>query len=60
MKKFALAAVLAATAASHAFAGSLAEPVVEPVVVEQKTAGSSAAWIIPVLLLALVGVAVAN
>lgn len=59
MKKLALAAVLAA-AASNATAGSLAEPIVEPVIIEEDTGGSSGAWIVPVLLLALIGVAVAG
>lgn len=59
MKKLALAAVLS-VAATNAIAGSLAEPVVEPVVIEQDTGSSSGAWIIPVLLLALIGVAAAS
>ncbi|OSP54634.1 hypothetical protein [Pseudoruegeria sp. SK021] len=59
MKKLALAAVLS-VAATNAFAGSMAEPMVEPVIIEQETAGSDGGWIIPVLLLALVGVAAAS
>ena len=61
MKKLALAAVLS-VAASHAFAGGLEEPMVEPVpvVIEEDTSSSSGGWIIPVLLLALVGVAAAG
>lgn len=59
MKKLALAAVLSA-AATHAFAGGLEEPIVEPVIIEEDTAGSDGGWIIPVLLLALVGVAASS
>lgn len=59
MKKLALAAVMAA-AATTATAGSLEEPVVEPVIIEEDTGTSTGGWIIPVLLLALVGVAVSS
>ncbi|MEP2029719.1 MAG: hypothetical protein ABJI96_13545 [Paracoccaceae bacterium] len=58
MKKLVLAAAFTA-AASTAFAGSLAEPVVEaPVVVEETGSSSSGIWL-PILLLVLVGAAVA-
>jgi len=63
MKKFALAAVLA-TAASTSFAGNMSEPVMEmaPVVVMEETAGSSssAGLIIPLVLVALIAVALAD
>lgn len=58
MKKFALAAVLAA-AASTSFAGTLEEPIIEePIVVEDTGTGSG--WIIPVLLLAVVAAVAAS
>ena len=63
MKKFALAAVLA-TAASTSFAGNMSEPVMEmaPVVVMEETAGSSssAGLIIPLVLVAMIAVALAD
>ena len=63
MKKIALAAAFAG-AASTAFAGNMAAPVMEmtPVVVMEETAAasSSAGLIIPLILLALVAVAVAD
>lgn len=63
MKKFALAAAFAG-AASTAFAGNMAEPVMEmPVeVVMGETAGSSssAGLIIPLILVALIAVAVSE
>ncbi|MCF2871457.1 hypothetical protein L0664_10320 [Octadecabacter sp. G9-8] len=63
MKKFALAAAFG-VAASTAFAGNMSEPVMEmaPVVVMEETAGSSsgAGLIIPLILLALVAVAVSD
>lgn len=59
MKKLVLAAALTA-AASTAFAGTVAEPVIEaPVVVEETTAGSGGIWI-PLLLLVIVGAAIAS
>ncbi|QDY71446.1 hypothetical protein [Qingshengfaniella alkalisoli] len=61
MKKLVLAAAFSAVASS-AFAGGyvepMPEPVIEPVVVEEDTGSSTGGWIVPVLLLALVGVAV--
>lgn len=58
MKKLVLAAALTA-AASTAWAGSMAEPVVEaPVVVEETGSSSSGIWL-PLILLVLVGAAVA-
>lgn len=59
MKKLALAAVLS-VAATTSFAGGLEEPIVEPVIIEEETAGTSGAWIVPVLLLALVAVAASS
>lgn len=59
MKKLVLAAALTA-AASTAFAGTIAEPVIEaPVVVEETTAGSGGIWL-PLLLLVIVGAAIAS
>lgn len=59
MKKLVLAAALSA-AASTAFAGSLADPVIEaPVIIEEVT-GSSGGAVLPLLLLALVAIAVAT
>ncbi|WP_044044324.1 hypothetical protein [Octadecabacter antarcticus] len=60
MKKFALAAAFAG-AASTAFAGNISEPIMEmaPVVVMEETASSSSAGlIIPLILIALIAVAV--
>jgi len=59
MKKFALAAMLS-VAASAGLAGGLEEPIVEPVIIEEDTSGSNAAWVIPVILLALIGAAAAS
>lgn len=63
MKKIALAAAFAATA-STAFAGGMAEPVMEmapAVIVEETAAGSSnAGLIIPLVLIALIAVAINN
>lgn len=59
MKKLVLAATLAA-AASTASAGNLAEPVIEaPVIVEEAQSSSSGIWL-PLILLVLVGAAVAS
>ncbi len=58
MKKLVLATVLAA-AASSASAGSLAEPIIEAPVVVEETRGSSSGIVLPLILLALVAVAVA-
>ena len=58
MKKLVLAAALAA-AASTASAGNLAEPVVEAPVIVEETSGSSSGWGLPLVLLVLVGAAVA-
>ena len=63
MKKFALAAVLATTA-STSFAGNVSAPVIEtaPAVIIEETAGSSssAGLIIPLILVALIAVALAD
>lgn len=58
MKKIALAAALS-LAASTAFAGGLAAPIVEPEVVEAQASSSAPGLIVPLLLLVLVGAAVA-
>lgn len=62
MKKFALAAAFAG-AASTAFAGNVSEPIMEmaPVVVMEETAASSssAGLTIPLILVALIALAVA-
>lgn len=58
MKKLVLAAALAA-AASTASAGSMSAPVVEAPVIIEETNGSSSGWVLPLVLLVLVGVAVA-
>ena len=62
MKKLALAAVIAVTATA-AVAGSMEAPVMEmaPVVVEEGSSASSAGnMVVPLILLALVALAVAN
>jgi hypothetical protein len=59
MKKLVLAAVLSA-AASSAFAGNLSEPVVEAPVIVEETRGSSSGILLPLILLVLVGAAVAS
>jgi hypothetical protein len=63
MKKIALAAAFAG-AASSAFAGGMSEPVMEmaPAVVveETKASSSGAGLIIPLILIALVAVAVSS
>ncbi len=58
MKKLVLAAALTA-AASTAYAGNLEEPVVEAPVVVEETQGSSQGILLPLILLVLVGAAVA-
>jgi len=60
MKKIALAAALSVAAATTAHAGGLEEPVVEPVIIEEDTSGTNAAWVIPVILIALVAAAAAS
>ena len=58
MKKLVLAAALTA-AASTAFAGAPADPIIEaPVIVEETGSSVSGIWL-PILLLVLVGAAVA-
>ncbi|WP_343080376.1 hypothetical protein [Ostreiculturibacter nitratireducens] len=59
MKKLAIAA-FASLFATTAFAGGMAEPVVEPEVIVEDTAGTSGGIIVPLLLLALVAVAVSH
>ena len=59
MKKLVLAAAMTA-AASTAFAGSLAEPVIEAPVIVEEAQGSSSGILLPLILLVLVGAAVAG
>ncbi len=59
MKKLILAATLS-VAASTAIAGSLAEPVIEAPVVVEETQSSSSGILLPLILLVLVGAAVAS
>lgn len=59
MKKLVLAAALAA-AASTATAGTVVEPVVEAPMVVEEAQGSSTGWVLPLVLLVLVGAAVAS
>lgn len=59
MKKLVLAAALAA-AASSATAGNLSEPMVEAPVIVEEANGSSSGWVLPLILLVLVGAAVAS
>ncbi len=58
MKKLAAAAVFA-VAGTAAFAGGYSEPVIEAPVVIEETSSSSAGYIVPLLVLALVAAAVA-
>ncbi len=58
MKKFALAAAVAATA-STAFAGGV-EPTMDPGVVAVTTSSSSAGIVVPLLLLIVLGVALSQ
>jgi len=63
MKKLALAAAITAVAATASFAGGMEEPMMEmaPVVVEEGSSASSAGnMVVPLILLALVALAVAN
>ncbi|MGH1369913.1 MAG: hypothetical protein ACRBCL_14980 [Maritimibacter sp.] len=58
MKKVMLVAAVAALAATAANAGALIDPIVEPeVIVETASTSSSAGIIVPIIFLALVGVA---
>ncbi len=59
MKKLVLAAALT-VAASTAFAGGLAEPIVEAPVIVEAAEGSSSGILLPLLLLVIVGAAVAS
>ena len=59
MKKLVLAAALAA-AASTATAGNLAEPVIEAPVIVEQAQSSSKGILLPLVLLVLVGAAVAS
>ncbi len=58
MKKLVLAAALTA-AASNAHAGNITEPVVEAPVIVEETGGSSQGILLPLILLVLIGAAVA-
>lgn len=61
MKKLALAAAITAVAAGAAFAGSMEAPVMEMApVVEEASSSSAGGMIVPLILLALVALAVAN
>ena len=59
MKKFVLAAAFAG-AATAGFAGSVADPVVEPEIVAIETQNSSSGIVVPLILLAVLLVAVAD
>lgn len=60
MKKVMLVAAVAALAATAAQAGALIDPIVEPeIIVEQSSSSSSAGILVPIIFLALVGVALA-
>lgn len=58
MKKVALAAALS-VAATTAFAGGLDEPIIEPAIIVEDTGSSAGGILVPILLLVLVGAAVA-
>ena len=61
MKKIALAAAITAVAATAAFAGGLDAPMMEAAPMVEEAAGSSAGgFVVPLLLLALVALAVSN
>ncbi len=62
MKKLVIAAALVATAGA-AFAGGMSEPVMEPEIVTEvveTTAGTSGGVIVPLLILALIGLAASS
>ncbi len=59
MKKLVLAATFAA-AASAASAGTVTEPMVEAPVVVEEAQGSSSGWVLPLIILVMVGAAVAS
>ncbi|MGY6409857.1 MAG: hypothetical protein ACXIUV_02340 [Alkalilacustris sp.] len=63
MKKLALALALTGVASTAAFAGApggkMADPVIEPPVIIEETRKSTAAIVIPIVLLLVAGVAIA-
>ncbi len=61
MKKIALAAAITAVAATAAVAGGMEAPVMEMAPMVEEAAGSSAGgFVVPLILLALVALAVSN
>lgn len=60
MKKLVIAAALIAAAATSAYAGSVAEPIIEAPVIVEAAEGSSSGILLPLILLVLVGAAVAS
>lgn len=60
MKKILLSAAAVALISGQAFAGGMAEPMMEPEVIVEEAASSSGGFILPLILLALVALALAN
>ena len=58
MKKVALAAALS-LAATTSFAGGLDEPIIEPEIIVEDTSSSAGGILVPIMLLVLLGAAVA-
>ena len=59
MKKIVVVAVALVAVASAVFAGGMAEPIMEmsPVVIEEAAAGSASGMLIPLILIALIAMA---
>ncbi len=61
MKKTLALALVVIVAGSAAYAGALVDPIVEPIViVEEAAAGTAAGWLVPLILVVLLGAALAN
>lgn len=61
MKKFAIAAVIAVAATTAVSAGTIVEPYIEPeVIIEEAASSSGAGLIVPLMLLAIIAVAVSS
>lgn len=60
MKRILLSAATAALFVSQAHAGGMAEPMMEPEIIVEEAASSSGGFIVPLILLALVAIAISN
>ncbi|MGI1661854.1 hypothetical protein ACRDNQ_06415 [Palleronia sp. KMU-117] len=54
IKNTAIALAAVATMSTAAYAGGMSEPVMEPEIIVEESTGTGGAWIVPVIVLALV------